>query len=277
MITIEEKLIFRNVKKAAIIWILALRMDPQPISESSAAEILQIDKETARKYLRILNECNIITRLGRFSGYALTQSGKQLALPLELSRMRASAEIPRSDQFNNIESLKDSNLNTSILLINGERGNPALERGNSAFDPAPVENSPNPVEKSSNPVEKPGISTDELIDQILEENPEKKEILDALLHCRISMNWKTIALLYSEDLTIQEIKSQYDFLDGKGMSDQTGILINNLLAKYKPRGESYDPDTGHKLECVCFKCIGARNARFMETFQDPDSYSSWNE
>ena len=93
-ISIEEKLIYRNIKKAAIVWLLLLRLDPQPVTEATAADILQIDRATARKYLRNLNELNIITRLGRFAGYILTDTGRQLALPSELVLLSKGKKSP---------------------------------------------------------------------------------------------------------------------------------------------------------------------------------------
>lgn len=99
-LTLPEKLIFRNIKRAAIVLLLIIRLDPQPVNETTAAEILAIDKETARKYLKTLQECQIITRLGRFDGYTLTEGGRQLALPYHLEKlMTASAEIPRSENL----------------------------------------------------------------------------------------------------------------------------------------------------------------------------------
>lgn len=281
MLSIEEKLIFRDVKKAAIVWLLLLRLDPTPVSESNAAEILQIDKETARKYLRTLNELMICTRLGRYDGYNLTESGRQMALPLELSRIsdQSSAEIPRSGDFNNNESLIDLDDLTSLSLIKRERGNPAFERGNPAFpekNSAPVDNLAETVDKSAPSVDNPGMSIDQIIDEILHEKPEKRAILETLLECRISMNWKTVTLLFSDEITPQEIKSQYHQLDKRGLADNTGILITNLLAKYKPRGADFDPDTGHPVECKCYKCIGARNQRFIETQQSGEIYNQWN-
>ena len=87
-LTIEEKLIYRNIKRAAIVWLLLLRLDPQPITETTAADILQIDRATARKHLKSLSEIGICTRLGRYNGFILTQTGRQLALPTELENGR---------------------------------------------------------------------------------------------------------------------------------------------------------------------------------------------
>jgi len=102
-LTLEEKLIFRNVRKAAIVWLLLIRLDPQPVNETLAAETLAIDKETARKYLRTLHECEIITKnKGRYTGYTLTDGGRQLTLPIQLAKLQTgNAEIPRSQDEQN--------------------------------------------------------------------------------------------------------------------------------------------------------------------------------
>jgi len=307
---IQEKLIFRNVRKAAIVWLLIIRLDPQPVTETIAAETLQIDKETARKYLRTLHECEIITRLGRYKGYTLTDGGRQLTLPLQMQILQGgSAEFPRSEDLKalNLTTTKKNTIDKNPLivvvkalkaLIKSERGKTALERGNSALErfqyaleiiegtaPMPSERGNSalpdtPVDKNQKSVDNYGLEIDEMVAKIIAENPAKEAILKELLACRIGMNWKTLALLHADDLTVTEIRSQYHFLEKKGRENETGILITNLLAAFKPKGADFDPETGHPVECNCYKCIGARNSRFMENIQSPEQmqkYAEWED
>lgn len=122
-LTIEEKLIYRNIKRAAIVWLLLLRLDPEPITETLASDILQIDRSTARRYLKTLNELEICTRLGRYNGYILTDSGRQLALPSELSAIGKGKNSPSAISIIE-ESVKED---SDSLLIIGEGENLTFE------------------------------------------------------------------------------------------------------------------------------------------------------
>ena len=154
-LSIEEKLIFTRVKRAAIVWLLLLRMDPKPVNETLAAETLQIDKETARKYLRTLHELEIVTRLGRFDGYQLTNGGRQIPLPMELRTLaETNAGFPRSDGRQDISQ-------------ETERGKSAFERGNPAFDPLLKEEEEELINNDIN-----SSSSNEKINRILLENSE---------------------------------------------------------------------------------------------------------
>jgi len=269
-LSIEEKLIYRNVKRAAILWLLMMRLDPRPVTESDAAEILQIDRGTARKYFKALVDVSVITRLGRYDGFILSESGRQMVLPLELRHLaeRAASGKVRfapSDLFNNTEEFKEEDIFKSLLLIKGEGEIPTLEGEIPTFGP---ENAA-PVDK---PVEKPvdNLTIDEKIDLILAKEPERREILTALLESGIKINDRTIGLLTADDITPHEIRSQYEALKSRGYGTHTGILITNLESKYRPKGAEIDIDTGHPPECTCHLCIAARNRRFLE------QYTDWN-
>ncbi|MHC4749237.1 MAG: hypothetical protein ACYTFW_05120 [Planctomycetota bacterium] len=122
-LTIEEKLIYSRIKRAAIIWLLLLRFDPDPITEVIASEILQIDRSTARGYFKTLAEVGVCTRLGRYKGFILTQSGRQLSLPNELQLLSKGEFPPSPDSIvEDEESLKESQL----TLIIEEGGIPPL-------------------------------------------------------------------------------------------------------------------------------------------------------
>lgn len=253
-LTLAEKLIFRDIKRAAIIWLLILRLDPAPITETKAAKLLAIDSETARKYLATLNEHNIVTRLSRFGGYVLTDTGRQLALPSELSEM-AKAGIPPSgsNTSNNLKNLEEESLSTSVLLLGGERGNPALEGEKTALAP-----------KNEQPVDNP---VDKIVETIMDAEPEKQAVLTALLAAGIAMNHRTVKLLASDTITAINVKSQHAALIKRGRGEQTGILITNLESKYRIKGADLNSETGHLAECACSQCVRTRNDKFS-TWKD---------
>jgi len=133
-LTIKEKLIYGRIKKAAVIWLLLLRLDPSPLTEKDAAEILQINKSTARDYLRTLSELHIITRLGRYSGYILTDTGRQMALPEPLTKLAKAKNSPSEAIINDCKN--DSIKDHQVLLID-EGENFTFEGEKSAFGENP--------------------------------------------------------------------------------------------------------------------------------------------
>jgi len=262
-LTIEEKLIYRTIKRAAIVWLLLLRLDPQPITETTAADILQIDRTTARKHLKSLSEIGICTRLGRYNGFILTQTGRQLALPTELENGKGRISPSNVNAFN--EGLNDSeSVNPSLLLINGEGENLPFEGEFFPFDDGKDET----PKKTNQPVDNSIKTVDNLIDELIQAQPEKTEILNALLDAGIAMNARTIKLLYSDNITPHDIKSQFTALKSRGMEDQTGILIVNLESKFRAKGADIDPDTGHKSDCRCNLCVQAWNKRYYEAWNN---------
>jgi hypothetical protein len=72
--------LLRSIKKTAAVLLLIMHLDPKPIGESEVAELLQINRETARLHLKQLSYSRLIARSARFQGYILTHAGRQLLL-----------------------------------------------------------------------------------------------------------------------------------------------------------------------------------------------------
>jgi len=213
-ITLQEKLIYRTIKKAAIIWLLLLRLDPEPVNESKAAEILQIDRETARTYLKTLNELEICTRLGRYQGYILTDTGRQLALPAELTSLLSKAENPPSViNTNKEESFKES----KQLILISEDENPALEGGKSALE------------------NKETISF------------ETSKVGKELLRLKINQNWRTQKLIGK--ITLSDISTMINKMQSSQHSlNDTGYMIRILEGMAEVNDRAGGTETNRKYE-----------------------------
>jgi hypothetical protein len=83
-LTPQEVAQFRLLKKMAIVLLIMFRLD-RPIGPNEIAEILEIDRHTAGKYLKSAVDLGIITRPHYHEGYTLTANGRQLILGVDIS------------------------------------------------------------------------------------------------------------------------------------------------------------------------------------------------
>jgi hypothetical protein len=66
-----------------------------------------------------LSELSIITRLGRYKGFILTDSGRQLALPIELFNLTKGKNSPSAISIIE-ESVKEDSLDSLLIIGEGE-------------------------------------------------------------------------------------------------------------------------------------------------------------
>lgn len=102
----DEIELFRKLKRTAIVVLLMIRLD-HPTGEQEIAEVLEINQETARGYLRELSGMGVVAKIKRYNGYILTELGRQMVLPIgepaslfesgSAENPRLSAENPRSN------------------------------------------------------------------------------------------------------------------------------------------------------------------------------------
>lgn len=67
----------RLLKRTAIVYLLLRYLD-QPAGEVEVARILEINRGTARKYLRALTDIGLVTRAHYRDGYTITNKGRQM-------------------------------------------------------------------------------------------------------------------------------------------------------------------------------------------------------
>lgn len=210
--------LLRSIRKTAVVVLVMLQLD-RPTGEVEIAEILDINQETARRYLKSLCRVGLATRTGRFQGYTLTGLGSQLVLPME----------------------------TPVL----ERGKSALERGKTALD-APItttvkdsinKSESEVVESESANAENPRSLSTGAVD-----NPVWKELKAA----GIGHNKRTEKLAKMEHVTPQYVKAWAAQMRQDNKADQTGLLITIL------EGGQEAPPTypnGHLQTCGCPECV----------------------
>ena len=78
-----DVLLFRALKKTAVLVLLMLRIDPRPAGRDLVAGVLDISQKTAAEYLESLAYLGLATRTAYHGGYMLSTSGRQLALSIE--------------------------------------------------------------------------------------------------------------------------------------------------------------------------------------------------
>jgi DNA-binding Lrp family transcriptional regulator len=114
MITPQQTLIFRGLKKSALVYLLLLRIG-RPIGETKIASILSITPKTARERLRDLVELGLVTRIHAQNGYIVTGGGLQLIGLEELKPVKFTG-LPI-----NINK-EGKELNKPKTIINNETG-----------------------------------------------------------------------------------------------------------------------------------------------------------
>lgn len=92
-LTREEALVFRALKRTAVVLMLVRYLD-RPVGEGDIAAILDMDPKTARAHLRSLASLGLLTRLHFHQGYQLTHAGRQMALPLEAVESQPDPALP---------------------------------------------------------------------------------------------------------------------------------------------------------------------------------------
>jgi DNA-binding transcriptional ArsR family regulator len=75
----NEVATFRSLKNTSTLLLLMFRLD-RPAGETELAEILDQSPKTVRGHLRSLKYLGVVTRTNRYSGWQLTQGGRQLVL-----------------------------------------------------------------------------------------------------------------------------------------------------------------------------------------------------
>ena len=78
-----DVLLFRALKKTAVLVLLMLRIDPRPAGRDLVAGVLDLSPKTAAEYLESLTYLGLATRTAYHGGYMLTTLGHQLALSIE--------------------------------------------------------------------------------------------------------------------------------------------------------------------------------------------------
>lgn len=81
-LTMQEIAQFRLLKRMAIILLVMFRLD-RPVGPTEIAEILEIDRHTAGKYMKSAVDLGIVTRPDYHEGYTLTTNGRQLLLGVD--------------------------------------------------------------------------------------------------------------------------------------------------------------------------------------------------
>ncbi len=92
-LTQPELMLFRSLKRTAIVLLLMIRID-KPIGEKDVAAYLDLHPQTARSYLRSLSQLNLIARAQRYNGYILTTLGRQMTLDQAVDKLSTPVDNP---------------------------------------------------------------------------------------------------------------------------------------------------------------------------------------
>ncbi|NGX46498.1 MAG: hypothetical protein K940chlam2_01690 [Chlamydiae bacterium] len=99
----------RLIKKYAIVLITLFILD-RPAGSSEIARILEIDRNTASKYLKSAVDLGIVTRTHFHEGYQLTDIGRQLYLGLNFTPL-----APVDKPVDNFQLLKKPTVDLGVL------------------------------------------------------------------------------------------------------------------------------------------------------------------
>ena len=95
-LTTQEIAQFRLLKRVAIVLLVMFRLD-RPIGPSEIADILEIDRHTAGKYMKSAVDLGIVTRPHYHEGYTLTIHGRQLLLGVDKPELTGVKRLKESE------------------------------------------------------------------------------------------------------------------------------------------------------------------------------------
>ncbi len=242
----DEVTQFRAIRRTAVVVLLFFRLD-RPLGETDIAEIIDIHPSTARSYLRSLSRLGIISRSNRYSGYILTDKGRQLFLFSSDLLEEPTAEKPRSSA-----KISRSPLLIESTIINDDPDDTDLKV---------------------------------IIEEESAKNSRSPELLEALAQEEIQENDHTRPL-FDSNLTPDHVLGYALKLKDKKQDDyKPGLLITVLLnIPSNDIPPKIRKSTGHLYSCHCQECgiEGARewgesereNQRRYATGESTDSIDS---
>lgn len=229
----NEILIFRSLKKCALVLMLLIRLD-KPIGETEISKILDLDPKTVRSNLRSLSTLGWVTRTKFKNGYILTQAGRQLVLgsPVETLAAGPAEALPEPASEPDSGGISRNPITTTIntesinlsdsLIVVEERDSGKISRNEGESPP---------------------------------DSPLLGEILESFAEFGITPNHRTRRLAEKLAKTPgfipDDIRAHYLELERRGKGSHTGLLIT-ILESGAPALELNARK--HLIDCDCDEC-----------------------